>query len=259
VIRLALILAAWSCAAQDASLNVFSEFRRIDPYGRIVTADQGGKPREILSPAVARNAKETPTWLYIQQNPEHFRVDLYREQYVKAGKEWIPDGLQPVKAPCFLVLPEPGTAIPGQKTQSYWLDLWIPADAPVERVRVQVVIKVDENWIQYPMEVRVVDLVSPGRAPLPSEIPRLAQSMAQTWLGGWTAPPGPAPEAELSVRHLLMRNARQDRALADAALPPAEPSSSDPEWPLDWRRSLLHARRTAASQPRLHQELRQQP
>jgi hypothetical protein len=248
-----LILAAWSCAAQDASLSVFSEFRRIDPYGRIVAYDRGGKPREVLSPAVARNAyasfriairlpKDTPTWLYIQQNPERFRAHLYREQYTKAGKEWIPDELQPVKAPCFLILPDTASPIADQTTQSYWLDLWVPADAPVERVRVQVVIKVEEDWIQYPMEVRVTGRIVPGPAPLPNALPPFRQSMAQVWRTGWTAAAEPAPGGELTIRGLVIRNARQDRALAESSAPPTPPQSADPEWPLDWRRRLLHAR-----------------
>ena len=185
--------------------------------------------------------KETPTWLYIQQNPEAFRADLYREQYTKVGKEWIPDALQPVKAPCFLILPETPPHIAGQNTQSYWLDLWVPADAPVERVRVQVVIKVAEDWIQYPMEIRVVERTVPGPAPLANTLPSIRQSMAHTWLGGWMAPPSPAPDGELTVRGLVMRNARQDRALAESSTPPAPPKGADADWPLDWRRRLLHS------------------
>ena len=41
------------------TIQVYSEFRRVDPYGKIVPADQGGKPREILSPLLARNSHAT--------------------------------------------------------------------------------------------------------------------------------------------------------------------------------------------------------
>ena len=250
---IALILAAGCCAAQDASINVYSEFRRIDPFGRIVTPDRGGNPREILSPAVARNAyasfriavklpKNTPTWLYIQQNPELFGVRLYREQYTKVRQEWIPDGLQPVKAPAFVILPDLASPIAGQNTQSYWLDLWVPGDAPVDRVRVQVVIKAGEDWIQYPMEVRVVGSVAEGLTPLPMAMPALRGPITGAWLAGWTALPGPAREGPLTVRRVVMRNARQDRALAEAASAPEPPEGGDPEWPLDWRRKVLRGR-----------------
>jgi len=38
------------------SLRVLSEFQRVDPFGDVVAVDRTVNPREILSPAVARNA-----------------------------------------------------------------------------------------------------------------------------------------------------------------------------------------------------------
>ena len=38
------------------SLRVVSEFQRFDPFGNVVPVDHTGEPREILSPALARNA-----------------------------------------------------------------------------------------------------------------------------------------------------------------------------------------------------------
>jgi hypothetical protein len=39
-----------------ASMRIYTEFRRIDPFGNVVGPDQGGSPREVISPAVGRNA-----------------------------------------------------------------------------------------------------------------------------------------------------------------------------------------------------------
>ena len=43
--------------AAAQTVTVYSEFTRIDPFGDVVRADPGAKPpREILSPAIPRNA-----------------------------------------------------------------------------------------------------------------------------------------------------------------------------------------------------------
>jgi hypothetical protein len=216
-------LLAVSGAAQE--LRIYSEFRRIDPFGKIVPADRGGKVREILSPAAARNAytsfriavtlpPNTPSWLYLQQNPEDsFRITLYRELYVRGGATWIPDGLQRIKAPCFVLLPEEGSPIKGQTTQTYWLDLWAAPDIPVARVRVQAVLKAGERWLQYPLEVRVrPEIVPPGtsrrlvaaRASAPADATAWAVLCGKT---GQNARSG-------TVRELIARNALQDWKIA---------------------------------------------
>jgi hypothetical protein len=247
------MLLLWPGLSSAQNLRIYSEFRRVDPFGKIVSADRGGRVREVLSPAVARNSytsfriavsipPDTPTWLYIQQNPEKsFGVNLYREQYIKAGKEWIPDGLQRVKAPCFLILPEAGSGIPKQTTQSYWLDLWVPADTPVGRVRVQAVAKIGEDWLQYPLEVRVLPALVTREAPRPARIGALsapADASLRTQLCGAE---GPRVRGTATVRYRIARNALQDRQLmGDGQSPPCE-VTGDPEWFLAFRRSLYTA------------------
>ena len=36
-------------------LEIYSEFQRVDPFGRIISNDRAQRPREILSPAIPRN------------------------------------------------------------------------------------------------------------------------------------------------------------------------------------------------------------
>jgi hypothetical protein len=214
-------------AATAQELKVYSEFRRIDPYGNIVTPDRGGRVREILSPPAARNSfasfriavtprANTPTWLYIQQNPTVFKVSIYRELYVKAGKEWIPDGLQSVKTPCYLMLPEPPPGIPNQTTQSYWVDLWTPATARVDRVRVEALIKSGEDWIVYPMEVRVAPAVLPPAPGGAAPVLNIAQPLAANAVAVLAkCPVNRAPRSGATVRHHVLRNARQLKAYLD--------------------------------------------
>src|SRR6202158_2570466 len=143
---IAVALAASLMPAQ--SLEVYSEFQRVDPFGNIVAADRAEHPREILSPAVARNGfasfhvvvsvpPATNYFLYVVTNPLNAcRVALYKEHFVKTPKGWIPDALAEVRRlPDFGVMPDPDENIPGQNTRVYLLDLWIPPDADVARFR----------------------------------------------------------------------------------------------------------------------------
>jgi hypothetical protein len=96
------LLATGILPAQE--IKIWSEFQRIDPFGEVVAIDRVDDPREILSPAVARNAwasfhlalriaENTPSFLYIQQNPELFQVTVYKEYFTKTAHGWIPDRL----------------------------------------------------------------------------------------------------------------------------------------------------------------------
>src|ERR1035438_9447434 len=62
------------------SIEIHSEFQRIDPFGQIIAIDRSEYPREILSPEVPRNAhsvfhvsvtvpKNTSYFLYVGSNP----------------------------------------------------------------------------------------------------------------------------------------------------------------------------------------------
>src|SRR5438093_1305183 len=143
---MALALAGWLLPAQ--SLEIYSEFQRVDPFGRIVAADRAETPREILSPAVARNgfasfhvAVSVPPpanyFLYVVTNPvSACRIALYKEHFVKIKGGWVPDALTEVRRlPDFGAVPDPDEQIPGQNTRVYLLDVWIPPDAGAGRFR----------------------------------------------------------------------------------------------------------------------------
>ena len=135
-----LILIATALRAQ--SLEVYSEFQRVDPSGKVVAIDRAEQPREILSPAVARNGyasfhivvsapPKTNYLLYVVTNPlDACRVTLYKERFVKTGGGWVPDTLEEIhRLPDFGAMPDPDEDIPGQNTRVYLLDIWIPPDA----------------------------------------------------------------------------------------------------------------------------------
>ena len=186
--KTALFLLLASVAAWAQPLRVYSEFAKIDATGKVTAP---AEPREILSPAIARNAfssfqvvvdvpRGTPYQLYVAQNPENaVEVTLYRE----SG-----DKLERVEQP-----------VSGNATQVFWMDLWTARDAPVARIKVEPQLHVNNDWVIYPMEARVMAaIVTPGAG---------------------TPDPVCRPQAGVSsdLVKFQNRNAQQDAALAATA------------------------------------------
>ncbi|MGA2272099.1 MAG: hypothetical protein ABSH00_00995 [Bryobacteraceae bacterium] len=226
--RLPTLLAAMAGALAAQSVDIYSEFSRVDPFGEIVAADRGAQPREILSPAVVRNAwasfhvvitapPKTTYLLYVATNPlDACRVALYKEHFEKTAAGWAPDRLTELtRLPDFGVIPDPADGVDGQTTRAYLLDLWIPPNANVARFRLEVQLKVG-YWVVRPMEVRVIAprvpdlLVTTEPVPLPPVASGADAAALAALLDGKerTYPP---PE---TVRAIIRRNAVQDMALA---------------------------------------------
>jgi hypothetical protein len=191
--------ASWGWA-QD--VKVYSEFAQLDDSGEVVAPEN---PREILSPAVARNAFSsfqlairvspgTKFAVYIGQNPENaVKVTLYRRAALKLERVELP--------------------YVGGGSQVLWMDLWVDAHAPVRRVKLEPQVSIDGDWVTYPMEVRVMELVVPDR-PGPEGGLANAFEVMDAYLCGAKFRPlgGRVPiGAELGFR-----NAQQDVALAAA-------------------------------------------
>lgn len=226
---LLLVSAVWA-----QPLRVYSEFAQIETMtnatGKVLAP---AEPREILSPAIVRNAfssfqvvvdvpRGTPYQLYVAQNPENaVEVTLYRENGEK---------LERVEQP-----------VSGNGTQVFWMDLWTARDAPVQRIKVEPQLHVNNDWVIYPMEARVMEATVSGS--LKSLI-----TIDQLSCAGFT------PSASPDVRRMNIRNAQQDVALASAA-PQEElrklgvgtcdaPLSHDPERYLRVRDYLLRLPQT---------------
>ena len=216
-------------------MEIYSEFARPDPFGGIVAPDRAwGEPREVLSPAVARNGFATfhvavtvppneSYFLYVMPNPvSACRVSLYKEHFVNTNAGWIPDRLTEVhRLPDFGVMPDPDDGVEGQTTRVYLLDLWLPPNADVARFRLEVQLKMGD-WTVRPMEVRVTSLQIPAPAAgaygtLPgAEWPADTAAMAPfaDYLAGT---PLKMPGSPATVREAIRRNAIQDMALARSA------------------------------------------
>ena len=230
------VLLGWSLPLLAQPLRVYSEFARIDPSGQVLAPAQ---PREILSPAIARNAftsfqvvvdvsRQTHYWLHIGLNPEDAaRVTLYRE----TGER-----LTPVTVP-----------LEGDGSQILWMDVWVDRNAPVRRIKIEPQLYVDRDWVVYPMEARVVEAAVPDGARSEGALAPIA--VMRGVVCGVHTEPAPAPD--LSMARLRYRNAQQDAGLARNARPEdvrsliggcSSPAPADPEWYLRVRDYLFRLR-----------------
>lgn len=223
-------IAASTCRAQE--IRIYSEFQRFDPFGRPVAADRDMVPREILSPAMARNGhlsvhvvitapSGTNYFLYAASNPpDILQIRLYREHFVRCGEDYCPDWLTPLNSPAFGAIPESLFELPRQTSRSYLLDIWAPPDTPPRRVRVEALLKVG-TWLVAPMEVRIVAPTVPNlpaieienQAPVDAPASTTAQLQLLRYLGGL---PPQVPGRVLTVRDIIQRNAAEDMLLARA-------------------------------------------
>ncbi|MEO5925307.1 MAG: hypothetical protein ABIR70_15910 [Bryobacteraceae bacterium] len=224
----ALLFLALPLAAQP--LSVYSEFARIDAKGKVTAP---AEPREILSPALARNAFASfqivvepsdaalPWQLYVAQNPENaVQVTLYRESGDRLEKATQP--------------------ISGTGTQVFWIDIYTARNAPVERIKVEPQLHINNDWVIYPMEGRIMDAIipDPPTGGWPQGIAAPADVMRGFVCGTqFTAGVAPKDPTQATLR---FRNAQQDRALAGKAAKPelqerfgacdAVPPADNPEW-----------------------------
>ncbi len=229
-----LLCVALSPALDAQTLQVFSEFQRVDPYGEILPIDRARNRREILSPAVARNAffsfqiavtapPNTNYFLYVLTNPSDlFRVTLYQEQFVQRNERWIPDALEPVRLPCFGTMPDAELGLSDQTTRLYLLDVWVPPETLVRRVRLEVLLKTG-GWVVAPMEVRVVAARVPDPSvttaarvadPLPDVDQRADASVWGPMARFLSGVPETSDLDVSTLRSVIRRNAVQDMALA---------------------------------------------
>jgi len=229
-VLLGAVLALVPAGAQ--TVEIYSELQRAGPFGGIVAPDRAASPREILSPAVARNAwasfhlvvsapPNTTYLLYLATNPRNAcRVRMYREHFVRTRAGWIPDRLEEIgRLPDFGYIADPADGIEGQTARAYLLDVWVPPNAPVSRFRLEAQLRVG-RWVVRPLEVRVLAARVPdlqaagdprGLPPVEAGADAAALDPLLAYLDG---APLRAYEPPATVRGIVRRNAIQDMALA---------------------------------------------
>jgi hypothetical protein len=130
--------------------------------------------------------------LHVGENPEDaVAVTMYRE----SG-----DALERVELP-----------VDSEGTQIFWMDWWTAKNAPVERIKVEPELKIDDDWVIYPMEGRVMDAVVETEVPLKPVLPALdALRLALCYTG---PNDGIAVEPGYTVPAMRSRNGQQDTVL----------------------------------------------
>ena len=236
VILCALLVFGLAPMAPAQEIRLYSEFERFDPFGNPVAPDRDLYPREILSPAMARNGHlslhvvitapaGTNYLLYTGSNPPGIlQLRLYREHFSRCGPDgYCPDWLTPQNTPAFGSIPEydsdlESAARASQTTRCYLLDIWAPPETPPRRVRVEALLKVG-TWYVAPLEVRVVERVVPDIsktteediAPIDAPSSATAQRQLLRYLAGL---PPQLPFQLLRVRDFVQRNAAEDMLIA---------------------------------------------
>jgi hypothetical protein len=235
----------FGAAAIDAQdIRIYSEFERFDPFGNPVPADRDMVPREILSPAMARNghlsvhvvvtaSAGTNYFLYASTNPSDIlQIRIYREYFSRCGDGYCPDWLAEQASPSFGAIPElihnPNSpALDHQTTRCYLLDIRAPAGTTPRRVRVEALLKVG-TWLVAPMEVRIVELTVPDTpqsgnnlfkedlAPIDAPSSATAAIQLLRYLDGL---PPERPAQLLRVRDFIQRNAAEDMLVARSLEP----------------------------------------
>ena len=137
------------------------------------------------------------------------RVALYRQHYNPNG---VPDRLEKVTG----VIEGKTTQV---ENQTFWVDFWVDANAPVQRIKIELQLWVGDRWVLYPMEARIVDARVPSFQPkfsvLPAPEARADLAMISPWRDYLCRPiASEFTPSETNIRLLQQRNVQQDVALA---------------------------------------------
>ncbi len=195
-----------AAAAWAQPLTVYSDLADIDATGKVIAPET---PREILSPALLRNGftsfqvvvqapADRKWWLFIGQNPaDSVKVTMYRES---AGK------LEPVEVP-----------LQSSGTEVLWMDVWTGRNAPIARIKIEPELMIDDDWVIYPIEARVMEAVAPEMPPftLAASAPAAIRLSVKLDRDCGVIFANPVGNDGPSVARWRFRNIEQDIRLAD--------------------------------------------
>ena len=137
--------------AHETRLSALPQFLRPDPFGGVVPADRAAaaaagdfqKGNRVSLECARRSYAsfhlivetarpgEYNLDLHLNDRTGMVQADLYREWFhpLSTG-EYYPDALVPVHRPYRSRLPDADNKIANQTAQAFWVDIWVPPDAP---------------------------------------------------------------------------------------------------------------------------------
>ena len=168
--------------ADGWALEVGNEWVSRDPFGAVKPADVSEASFPVAGPGgvrlrAARNGYVSFR-LWVAGSGEYrlavevgrpLEADLFRAWYHKMAEgtdspgAYFVDALVPVGPGTIHRLPDPDNAIDGQSHQEFWVDLFIPPDAPVGKAGGRVVLESGGRRIELPLVVDVLEAVVPDR------------------------------------------------------------------------------------------------
>jgi len=220
-----------SACALGQEVVVRSEFQRMDRQGVVLPSDRSESPREILSPALARNGYASfhvvvsgppgeVYYMYVVQNPDDtVETALYRELHENRAGLARPYRLVPAGNPSSGKFPTAPPGGPEWTAEVFWLDVRVPPTQTSQRMRLEVQLNVGSRWIIYPMEPRILTTTVPDHQETDAALPGIEAPADAPALGPLLAyvcgkPEGAGKLDGLTVPRLIRRNAVQDVALA---------------------------------------------
>ena len=173
--KLCLLLGSALLCAKAAQLEVWPSHLRTGPDGTVVAADRAAaKPASPTYPAARAGYVSFQIAVSLRAPGEYtleivatpaFQVDVFREWYHRLSRTqaYYPDALVPASMPYHSRLPEPDNRVADQKCQAFWVDVWIPRDAPSGEHPVTLRLKSAEGDAEVTVPIRVLAAVIPDQ------------------------------------------------------------------------------------------------
>ncbi|MBI3472235.1 MAG: hypothetical protein HY013_12840, partial [Candidatus Solibacter usitatus] len=159
-------------AATLATLQMWPEFARPDPFGAVVSQDRSAATPDLNRVEGARGGyvsfhlvvkTQGDYSLSFEIGGGKLQAGLYREwfHFTDSDKKYYPDALIPVTLPYKSRLPEPDNRIPQQTAQAFWVDVWISPEAAPGLYRATATLAAGGRSVQLPLQIQVLGAVVP--------------------------------------------------------------------------------------------------
>ncbi|MCZ2079183.1 MAG: DUF4091 domain-containing protein [Bryobacterales bacterium] len=160
-----------------AEIRLLPEYLRPDPFGAIVTEDRKNtaatEPAQVKLRVAKRGYASMQIVVYAEKPgsyrlrvtaPPPLEVDVFREWFhkMRSGGAYYPDALIPVSGTHESHIPNPDNRIENQKSEAYWLDVWVPAGASPGEYAIQVTLNADGKQAAARVPVTVLDANYPS-------------------------------------------------------------------------------------------------
>ncbi len=164
-------------------LEAGNEWVARDPFGQVKPADASKRSCSVSGDGgvvlrAARNGYASFR-LWVRGDGEYrlraevvsggIEIDLFKAFYHKlapalreqAGCEYCVDALIPLADKAVQRIPDPDNAVEGQTHQEFWVDVFVPADAPVGVAAGRIALTTDGGQTELPVKVDVLQAVIP--------------------------------------------------------------------------------------------------